>query len=244
MDAGLSRRRGIRRAFTAPPDWLAKRYHVPRDWFVSPLPRLLCLEHGISRMTARRALTVLESEGLVYRDGTRGTFVAEPRIELRLRSFSREISKAGRHLGAELLWVEERPATSPQAKALNISVSSPVYALQRLRRSDNEPLALETTFYPAHKMPGFLQDDLTGSLWDVLRKNCSIEPARTVANLEVVVLDQDESRLLETRQAAAGLRLIRRTYAEDGTCFEYAEDVYRADRVSLVIDREIDDERA
>jgi hypothetical protein len=142
-------------------------------------------------------------------------------------------------IGAELLWAEERPANQVQADALGINVGSPVYALQRLRRSDNEPLALETTFYPAKRVPGFLTDDLTGSLWDVLRNNYAIEPARTVANLEVVVLDQDEGRLLETRQAAAGLRLIRRTYAKDGSCFEYAEDMYRADRVSLVIDRTI-----
>lgn len=206
-----------------------------------PPERELCLEHGVSRMTARRALTVLESEGLVYRDGKRGTFVAEPRIELRLGSFSREISKAGRHPGAELLWAEKKPASLTQAGALGIDAGAAVFALQRLRRSDNEPLALETTFYPAHIMPGFLEEDLSGSLWDVLRNQYGIVPARTVANLEVVVLDQEASQLLQTRQAAAGLRLARRTFDKQGKCFEYAEDIYRADRVSLVIDREIEE---
>ncbi|MCP1415588.1 GntR family transcriptional regulator [Paenarthrobacter sp. A20] len=212
----------------------------------APLPpeRELCLDHGVSRMTARRALNILESEGLVYRDyrdGKRGTFVSEPRIELRLGSFSREISKAGRHPGAELLWAEKKPASHAQAAALGIDTGASVVALQRLRRSDNEPLALETTFYPAHILPGFLKEDLSGSLWDVLRNKYAIIPARTVANLEVVVLDQEASHLLQTRQAAAGLRLIRRTFDKDGKCFEYAEDTYRADRVSLVIDREIDE---
>ncbi|MFE4834519.1 hypothetical protein ACFRAU_07535 [Arthrobacter sp. NPDC056691] len=37
----------------------------------------MCLQHMVSRMAARRALTVLENEALVYREGTRGTFVAE-----------------------------------------------------------------------------------------------------------------------------------------------------------------------
>jgi GntR family transcriptional regulator len=206
-----------------------------------PPERELCLEHGVSRMTARRALTVLESEGLVYRDGTRGTFVAEPRIELRLGSFSREISKAGRHPGAELLWAEKRPASLTQAGALGIDAGAAVFALQRLRRSDNEPLALETTFYPVHLMPGFLEEDLSGSLWDVLRNLYSITPARSVANLEVIVLDQEAGQHLQTRPAAAGLRLVRRTFDKQGKCFEYAEDIYRADRVSLVIDREIEE---
>ncbi|GAB13305.1 putative transposase [Arthrobacter globiformis NBRC 12137] len=43
----------------------------------SPLPpeRELCLEFGIGRMRARRALNVQEDAGLVYREVTRGTFV-------------------------------------------------------------------------------------------------------------------------------------------------------------------------
>lgn len=43
----------------------------------SPLPaeRELCLEFGIVRMRARRALNVLEDAGLVYREVTRGTVV-------------------------------------------------------------------------------------------------------------------------------------------------------------------------
>lgn len=72
---------------------------------------------------------------------------------------------------------------------LRIKAGSAVYAIQRLRRSDNEPLALETTFYPAALTPGLLDGDLTGSLWDELRQRYSIDAARTVAYLEVVVLD-------------------------------------------------------
>lgn len=95
--------------------------------------------------------------------------------------------------------------------------------------------------YPAHFMPGFLEEDLSGSLWDLLRNHYAVIPARTVANLEVVVLDQEASQRLQIRPAAAGLRLIRRTFDKQGRCFEYAEDIYRADRVSLVIDREIEE---
>ena len=206
-----------------------------------PPERELCLEYAVSRMTARRALGVLESEGLVYRSGTRGTFVAEPRIQLRLGSFSHEVTRSGRHPGAELLWAEERPAAPVVAQMLGLAIGAPVHALHRLRRSDDEPLALETTYYPAERTPGLLAGNLNGSLWEELNERYNIRPGRTVANLEVVVLDEDSSRRLATRQAAAGIQLIRQTFDMDGQCFEYAADLYRADRISLVIERTVNE---
>ena len=210
----------------------------------TPLPpeRDLCVELGVSRMTLRRALGVLEQDGRVHRDATRGTFVSAPRVQLRLGSFSQEVARAGRNPGAELFWAEERPADAEVAAGLDVSPGHPVYALQRLRRSDDEPLALETTYYRADLVPGLLEGDLTGSLWGEIRRRFDLRIARTSAELEVVVLDAETSAHLGSRQAAGGLQLTRRTFVDSGACVEYAVDVYRSDRVSLLIERTVDDE--
>lgn len=210
----------------------------------TPLPaeRDLSVDLGVSRMTLRRALEVLESEGRVHRDATRGTFVSEPRVRLRLGSFSQEVARAGGNPGAELLWAEERPADDAVAAGLAIPAGSPVYALRRLRRSDGEPLAVETTYYRADLVPGLLDGDLAGSLWDEVRSRFGLALSRTSAELEVVVLDADDARRLGTRRAAGGLQLTRRTFLVDDECLEFAVDVYRADRVSLIIDRTVDAE--
>ena len=54
--------------------------------------RELASQYGVSRMTARRAIEDLTREGLLERHVGRGTFVAQPRIELRLSlsSFTQE----------------------------------------------------------------------------------------------------------------------------------------------------------
>lgn len=210
----------------------------------SPLPpeRDLCVELGVSRMTLRRALGVLEQDGRVHRDATRGTFVSAPRVQLRLGSFSQEVVRAGRNPGAELFWAEERAADAEVAAGLGVSPGDPVYALQRLRRSDDEPLAVETTYYRADLVPGLLDGDLTGSLWEEIRRRFELRLARTSAELEVVVLDGVLSAHLGARQAAGGLQLTRRTFIDSGECVEYAVDVYRSDRVSLLIERTVDDE--
>lgn len=210
----------------------------------SPLPaeRELCVELGVSRMTARRALGVLEQDGRVHRDGTRGTFVSEPRVRLRLGSFSQEVARAGRQPGAELFWAEERPADAAVAAGLGVDTGHPVYALRRLRRSNDEPLAVETTYYRADLVPGLLDGDLSGSLWEEVRRRFDITLSRTSAELEVVVLDAETSAHLGSRHASGGLQLTRRTFTDSGACLEFAVDVYRADRVSLIIERSVDDE--
>lgn len=127
-----------------------------------------------------------------------GTLVSERRIELRLGSFSRQISKAGSKLGAELLWAKERQANQVRADALRIDAGSAFHALQRLRGSDNAPwCGRQRSFppYPAKKVSGFLTDDLTGSLWTVLRTHYSIRASADCRSLEVVVLDQEAGRL-------------------------------------------------
>jgi GntR family transcriptional regulator len=202
--------------------------------------RDLCQSYEVSRMTVRRALELLESEGLVHRDTTRGTFVSEPRVQLRIGSFSREVARAGRHASAELIWSREIPASPTAARMLGVPEGSPLAALQRLRRSDEEALALETTYYPADVVPGLLEGSLGGSLWDEIRSRYHVGFARTTARVEVVSLDATTSRLLETRVAAGGVQLTRQTFDTDGRCIEYAVDLYRADRVSLVIERTIE----
>lgn len=207
-----------------------------------PPERELCEEFDVSRMTARQALGVLESEGLVYRSSTRGTFVAAPRLQLRLGSFSYEVSRTGHQPGAQVLWARTSPADEEMAATFAVEVGAPVHVLRRLRWADEEPIAVETTYYSAARTPGLLDGDLSGSLWDQLRQHYDIQPTSTSAKLEVVPLDAEMSELLRARQSAPGLQLVRHTFTADGSCFEFAHDLYRADRVAFTTERALTDD--
>jgi len=119
-----------------------------------PSERELADQHGVSRMTARQALSLLESEGVVYRKPPRGTFVAEPRVRFHIGSFSEEVSRLGRRPAARLLWAEHQHPTPAVRQALGLEESAMVNVFHRLRSVDDVPFALETTFLPA---------DLTGA---------------------------------------------------------------------------------
>jgi GntR family transcriptional regulator len=204
-----------------------------------PSERELSRDFGISRMTARQALVVLEGEGAVYRRPPRGTFVAEPRLPLHLGSFSYEITRKGHRPTAEVLWAEPQAATTHVAEALGLPPGTGVHAIQRLRGVDGDPLAIETSYYPADLTPDFFDQPLDGSLWDLLAEKYGLRPARATATIEVITLDESATARLAVRTAAPGILLVRRTYDSDGRCIEFARDTYRADRAAFQFDAPI-----
>lgn len=201
-----------------------------------PSERELSEQHGVSRMTARHALALLESEGHVYRKRPRGTFVAEPRVSFHIGSFSDEITRMGKQPGAELLWAERRHPTISAQEAFGLTADDWVHALQRLRFADGEPIAIETTYFPADLTPGLIDEDLHGSLWEVLRTRYDLTPANASATIESIVIDDANCASLRIRPASPGLLLTRRSSDPAGRCIEFARDVYRADRAMFEVE--------
>lgn len=208
-----------------------------------PSERELAEQHGVSRMTARQALSLLESEGVVYRKPPRGTFVAEPRVRFHIGSFSEEVSRLGRRPAARLLWAERQRPTPAVQRVLGLSDGAPVHVFHRLRSVDDAPVALETTFLPADLTPGILDTPEEGSLWAVLRARYGMRLARSTAVLESIVLDDVSSSQLAVRAGSAGTLLTRRTVDDAGRCVEYARDVYRADRAAFEVSEALTDYR-
>ena len=204
-----------------------------------PSERELAEQHGVSRMTARQALSLLESEGVVYRKPPRGTFVAEPRVRFHIGSFSEEVARMGRRPAARQLGAEHQPASPAVRRALGLAEGAAVHVFHRLRTVDDVPFALETTYLPADLTPGILEVTDEGSLWAALRSRYGIELARSTAVLESIVLDDASSVQLGVRAGSAGTLLTRTTVDTAGRCVEYARDVYRADRASFEVSEEL-----
>lgn len=132
----------------------------------------LCLEFGVSRMTARSAMQRLAEDGLVLRQPGRGSFVAEPQSHRRadrLMSFSSEMARRGRRPSSLIVEREIRPAWRSAAEDLQLHQGEPVVLLRRVRCADGEPIALETAVLIGETSPAVMAADLrTDSLHAVL----------------------------------------------------------------------------
>ena len=189
-----------------------------------PPERELAAAHGVSRMTVRQALQMLESRGLLRRSIGRsgGSFVAQPKLERDLGTFS--------GLSEQL----RRQGVAAGARVVSAQEVDGAIVIVRVRLADGEPFALERSSFPADRFAGLLDLDLTGSLYDLLAEHFGAAPVRAVERIEPVLADADEAGVLGL-PAGAPLMLVDRTaYDDDGLVVETARDVFRGDRTRIV----------
>jgi GntR family transcriptional regulator len=86
-----------------------------------PTELQLSRRFGVSRVTARQALGVLERGGLVSRQRGRGTTVSRPKVVRSLTPVSNleeDLARQGLHLDTELVRFEHRHSAPPEVLAL------------------------------------------------------------------------------------------------------------------------------
>jgi GntR family transcriptional regulator len=102
----------------------------------------LCTLYGVSRMTVRRAVTLLAQDGVVYTENGRGTFVRAPELgaaTFDLGSLRRLVDDA-----ATTVRISEARIVPPSPRVcrkLAVDAGSHVVAIKRVLSSAGEPLA-------------------------------------------------------------------------------------------------------
>jgi GntR family transcriptional regulator len=117
-----------------------------------PAERDLLAQLSISRVTLRRALQSLVEEGVLTASHGRGWYVAADvpkEFPNTLESFSETAARLGLVPSSDVLRAAEAPATLDEAEVLGIAPGSVVFHLDRIRRLDGVPVAVDTSFFPA-----------------------------------------------------------------------------------------------
>jgi GntR family transcriptional regulator len=205
-----------------------------------PPERELSKMLGVNRMTLRRALGMLETEGLIVRRQGDGTYIAQPKFERQasqLVPFTRGMLRRGYTPKANVITFERRPAESAVAKDLNLAVAATVYYIHRLRMVNQEPLLLERLTLPAHRFPDLERFNLnTRSLYEIMETEYAVVVSRARQSLEPVVATEYEAKLLDVKQGTPLMLERRIAFDEVDRPVEYARDLYRGDRFRFVTD--------
>lgn len=217
------------------------REHVTNgDWRpgdLIPSERDLSERYGVSRMTARQAITELANEGLLYRKQGKGTFVAWPKITQQLTnltSFTEEMRARGQRPGTKVLETGMTTADEDIALRLQIRPGQRLFQVRRLRLADDEPLAVERSLISFLGCEQLLSEDLgKTSLYTLLETKYAVPPVEAEQELEAGLADAATARLLRITVGSPVLLLRRMTYTARKQPFEYAESVYRGDKYTF-----------
>ncbi len=206
------------------------------DWSAGdalPSERDLCDLMGASRVTVRKAIETLISDGLLIRKQGSGTFIA-PRIEAPgsfLSSFSEDAKTRGEAIS--VIWtikILDQP-NEEEAQTLQLRESTPIARLGRVRLSAGEPLAIENAVVPADMLPSL--ESLGTSLYAALEQGGN-RPVTGIQKIRASLATPTEASLLSVPEKTEILRIERLTRRADGQPVEYTKSSYRGDRYDFV----------
>ena len=204
-----------------------------------PPERLLSEMYGVSRLTLRQAMSLLEDEGLIESHRGRGTFVSNQRLRKRIqemRGFTEEILARG---GKPKSVVLSLKLITPNRRArdfFGLGEGKKVYELCRLRLNGTLPVAFEEAQIPEDLCPWLDRHDFTRiSLYRVLEESYGLFLGSCVEEISARQPTATQRKLLKAPGKGAVLVVNRQSFTTTGQAIELTTSVYRGDLYSAVV---------
>jgi GntR family transcriptional regulator len=204
-----------------------------------PSERELAEELNVSRITARMAVMELMENGLLYREQGRGTFIAHSkrRSIQGFTSFTEDMLSRGLQPSTRVL-VQEVVLQEEMQKALKLRSDEKVVHIHRLRLADGQPVALQTSYLPYKICPGIENEDLSGSLYQILQKKYYIRPGWTEPEVDALPATAEEAQWLNLKPKEPVLVVRAQTFTDSFDIVEIVKTVYRGKSLGLYLGRQ------
>jgi len=198
-----------------------------------PSARELSKTYKVSAMTVRQALVALQQEGMIHSVPGLGTYVSDHRMSKRLTfvSFSQEVLERGMTPSSKIVSaIKTTVKDQAVAESLNISLGDPVYKIERVRFADKIPMALEESYVSASLIPGLLDQNLSESLYEILKNSYEKPVTRAECVVSPINLTKRQADLLDTDAKSAALSFVVVAYDARGRALERCHSIKHGDR--------------
>ncbi len=204
-----------------------------RDGELLPSESFLSRLYGVSRKTIRKALHIVEREGLIAKSQGRSSIVRHRRIEKTVgspRDFITEAGNFGRRPKTRLDGLCRRRATLTETVLFGLGAAEEVIEISRTRMLDRLPAVAQISVLPAalgDRLPAFGQGEL--SLYALLKNCLGLEVVATEDVLAMSSASGHESALFKIPPASPLFRMHRKAFAADRRLVELSTSAIRPD---------------
>ncbi len=195
---------------------------------------------GVTLMTLRQSLAALESDGLVYAERGKGTFVADRPVDINLgnlSSFAAQMRDSGVSMVTEVLDIQEVDDPAIQS----VLAVAGLRLIVRRRSVDGVPFGLQRSYLDVSlELDEKALRRPDGSLYESLRNAAGWSIAEARESIEAVALDPDDAATLGTVTGQPALRSIRTSINQFGQPFLYDDALLVGGRSAIAADRTSD----
>lgn len=200
-----------------------------------PSERIAAKVYGVSRMTVRHAMEVLEGKGLIYREGGSGSYVKHQSLSQKnVSSFTKTVESQGYKVSTKILEFDTIHSLEKIAIQMELPITTEFYKVKRLRFGDGIPFALETIYIPKRLVPNLQEEDLEHSLYKILENKHNIKAERVSCQMEAKIANALQVKVLQLAKPIALLKVSGITYDEADSGIYYEESYYRSDYIIIM----------
>lgn len=161
--------------------------------------------YSVSRITVRRAVDELCTEGYLSKKQGKGTYVHKRKIQRRLqqtddvKSFSEVCRSSGMEPSSRMIKRELIEADKDEIQFLGLQQEDKILHIQRVQSADDCPIQLENNYYPYKQFQFLEQESLDNvSVFSLLSRKYNINVCNTsTTTIEIVLADEYQAKLLK-----------------------------------------------
>lgn len=209
-----------------------------------PSEKKLMELYNVSRITIRKAIDELVTEGYLYKIQGKGTYVKADEGSNNLFSITsstEDVQKMGMIPSKKTKISRIEFASPKRAKALEISTNDQVEVIGRISYADLEPLNYTIAFLPEKIFPGLTEYDLEHeSLYKLINDQYGVRITKARRTIEAVLAKDEIAKYLELEEGMPIILFRCVTYGivnGKETPIEYFKCYYRTDKYKFYIDQ-------
>jgi len=198
-----------------------------------PTERELSELVGVSRITIRKSLDILEKEGVIVRSRGLGTMISKT-LEYsgkEATGFSQQVVLKGEK--PDTLWIKKDTIPCPEeiAKQLKILPNDEVFLLKRVRYINDQAVSIEESYVPSHLIHD--SDEIQISLYDYFRSR-GIVPTKTKSSVSAKIPTEEFLENLKIKENIPVLLIEQTAFDNKGIPIEYSINQCRGDMYVFV----------
>ena len=201
-----------------------------------PAEMQLAKDFGVGRVTVRRALERLVSDGLIERSPGRGTVpraparAAQQKDRARFSGLLENIVDMGLRTSVKVLQCEVLPASEQVARQLDLSPGMPVQKAVRVRSTAQGPLSHITTHVPQVHAAGFGRRELARKPILMLLEAAGVRIGKARQVVSARLADAAVAQALGIEVGSALLAVQRLVFDVEERPVQWLQGLYRPDR--------------